>query len=320
MFVARRRGELRVGLCRLELDATLIGRLSSDPLGRFASAALEGEGVDLSKCEKTTDLRDSTYASGSPTACVVPLLPARLAGSRFGADDWPANLDEVDWLHVTGITAALSETCRAGLELPSSGRRSARCGSRSIRITGASSGHPRRPALAARNPRSCHTLLLGTSEGELLFGTDDPRSIGEQAGSWGVQEVAIKRGDRGRALGAAARCGTKSLRSPGRRPVGPATPSMRASCVPDQRWIAAGGTRPRNYCGAKVAELPVNMGASPDWRSFPPTLLARSQLRANLQSRDRESRERSQDLLTNLQTQPFRETPPLRRSSPRPKF
>jgi 2-dehydro-3-deoxygluconokinase len=105
---------------------------------------------------------------------------------------------------------------------------------------------------------SCHTLLLGTSEGELLFGTDDPRSIGERAGSLGVQDVAIKRGDRG----ASAWSGGEmwhhepfEVRAVDPVGAGDAFDAGFVACRLEsgslQDALALG-----TYCGAKVAELP----------------------------------------------------------------
>jgi 2-dehydro-3-deoxygluconokinase len=260
MYVGGAEANFAVGLCRLGLDASLVGRLSSDPLGRFATVTLEGEGVDLSKMREDDGPSGLYLREWLADGVRRPLYYRRdSAGSHFGPDDWPANLDNIDWLHVTGITAALSESCRAGLTTALSWARE-----HSVRVSFDPnyrsqlwSPEAARASLLAI-VASCHTLLLGTSEGELLFGTDDPRSIGERAGSLGVQDVAIKRGDRG----ASAWSGGEmwhhepfEVRAVDPVGAGDAFDAGFVACRLEsgslQDALALG-----TYCGAKVAELP----------------------------------------------------------------
>jgi len=101
-----------IGLSRLGVDAIWFGRVGDDSVGRLVAREIRAEGVDA----RVTI--DDTAATGlmikerrTATSQNVTYYRAGSAGSRLSADD----LDEpaiaaADVLHVTGITAALSES------------------------------------------------------------------------------------------------------------------------------------------------------------------------------------------------------------------
>lgn len=101
-----------IGLSRLGVDAVWFGRVGDDSVGRLVAREIRAEGVDA----RVTI--DDAAATGlmikerrTSTSQSVTYYRAGSAGSRLSADD----LDEpaiaaADVLHVTGITAALSES------------------------------------------------------------------------------------------------------------------------------------------------------------------------------------------------------------------
>ena len=101
-----------IGLSRLGVDAIWFGRVGDDSVGRLVAREIRAEGVDA----RVTI--DDAAATGlmikerrTSTSQSVTYYRAGSAGSRLSADD----LDEpaiaaADVLHVTGITAALSES------------------------------------------------------------------------------------------------------------------------------------------------------------------------------------------------------------------
>jgi 2-dehydro-3-deoxygluconokinase len=113
-----------VGLARLGRRVAFIGRVGDDGLGRRIVRALRGEGVDISGL---------AVDPAGPTGLMVRdrrmLGPAEVhyartasAGSRLG----PGDIREAEsrgvfgaarWLHLTGITPALSGSCREAVEL-----------------------------------------------------------------------------------------------------------------------------------------------------------------------------------------------------------
>jgi len=108
-------GNTAVGLARLEVPVTWLGRVGDDALGRRVTAELRSEGVDtiavIDAAAPTGLMLKSTPRAG---VTVVDYYRAGSAGSRLS----PADLDRVDFsrygvLHITGITLALSASARA---------------------------------------------------------------------------------------------------------------------------------------------------------------------------------------------------------------
>jgi 2-dehydro-3-deoxygluconokinase len=104
-----------IGVARLGRRAGWFGLLGNDPLGRMILKKIRGEGVDVSRAalipEMPTGLMIREVLMGKTS---VYYYRKNSAASRMS----PKHLDEsyiaqAKILHVTGITAALSETCRA---------------------------------------------------------------------------------------------------------------------------------------------------------------------------------------------------------------
>ncbi|MEF2965445.1 sugar kinase [Paenibacillus sp. M1] len=105
---------LAIGLARLGIRAGWCGRLGDDPVGRRILKALRGEGVDVS-C--------APLAEGEPTGLMMREQVGNKSsvyyyrrGSAASAMR-PEHLDEAyiagaDILHLTGITAAISQSAR----------------------------------------------------------------------------------------------------------------------------------------------------------------------------------------------------------------
>jgi len=103
-----------IGLSRLGVRVGWFGRLGKDPLGRMIFKKIRGEGVDVSRAELTaeapTGLMMREVLMGKTS---VYYYRKHSAASRMT----PQHLDEAyiaqaQILHVTGITPALSESCR----------------------------------------------------------------------------------------------------------------------------------------------------------------------------------------------------------------
>jgi 2-dehydro-3-deoxygluconokinase len=109
-----------VGIARLGHRVAFIGRVGADGLGTAALRALRGEGVDVSGVR---------IEDGAPTGLLIrerrTLGPSEVlyqragsAGSRLGPEDVEmarATIASARWLHVTGITPALSPTAAAAV-------------------------------------------------------------------------------------------------------------------------------------------------------------------------------------------------------------
>ncbi|MFF7682763.1 sugar kinase [Microbacterium sp. NPDC007973] len=104
-----------VGLRRLGVAASWLGRVGDDPLGERIARELRGEGVDV----------HALVDAGAPTGLMIKERPSAAstavhyyrrgsAGSRVSAADVPDGwVEEAALLHVTGITPLLSDTARA---------------------------------------------------------------------------------------------------------------------------------------------------------------------------------------------------------------
>ncbi|MCA9908263.1 MAG: sugar kinase, partial [Anaerolineae bacterium] len=107
-------------LARLGRRVSWWSRLPDSPLGRQLAASLRGQGVDTSHVLWTENDRLGLYfvEQGEPPRGVqVWYDRAHSAASQMQpehvADAWLAS---ARWLHLTGITPALSEACRATVE------------------------------------------------------------------------------------------------------------------------------------------------------------------------------------------------------------
>ncbi|MEQ3552729.1 sugar kinase [Pseudonocardia nematodicida] len=190
-----------IGLSRLGVDTTWIGRLGTDPLGDLVEAELRAEAV------RPVVVRDP----GRPTALMLKDHRIRgssqvryyrrdSAGSALSVDDLPHDVIEAaDHLHLTGITPALSDGARravfAALEIAEAGGLSV-----SFDVN-------HRPALwSADQARGVYTELAGRAdvvfagqdEAELLTGgAGGPTELARRVRELGAGEVVVKLGDRG---------------------------------------------------------------------------------------------------------------------------
>lgn len=102
---------------RLGVASTWIGRIGDDDLGELVVRELRGQGVDVVARQDPaapTGLMVKEHRHGRPTR--VRYYRRGNAGSRLGPDDLdPAVLTGAELVHLTGITAALSDTARAAL-------------------------------------------------------------------------------------------------------------------------------------------------------------------------------------------------------------
>lgn len=107
-----------IGLARLGHNAGWCGRLGSDPFGQLITKALRSEGVDVSRV---------TYANDAATGLMFREVVAGKSSVYYyrrnsaASQMKPADLDasyiaSAKILHITGITAALSESCRETLK------------------------------------------------------------------------------------------------------------------------------------------------------------------------------------------------------------
>jgi 2-dehydro-3-deoxygluconokinase len=200
-LVAGAEANVAIGVCRLGHSAGWIGRVGDDELGRAIVLRLRGEGVDL------------THARADPEAPTGLLVRERReigpldvvyyrrgsAASRLGPDDLDEDyIRQARVLHITGITPALSVSCRAAVFAAAEIARAAGVSvvlDPNVRLKLWTSDEARYTLreLAAK----ADVLLPGAEEAELLTGENDPEAAARALLRLGPSLVVVKTGING---------------------------------------------------------------------------------------------------------------------------
>ncbi|WP_149260623.1 sugar kinase [Actinomadura sp. K4S16] len=190
-----------IGLSRLGGSAAWFGRVGDDEFGRLITTALAGEGVRLGHTvvdgTAPTALLFKERRSGTLTR--VQYYRTGSAGSRLRPSDVPHDLiRSARVLHVTGITAAISDTARQALD--------------GAVETARDAGVPvsldlnYRAALwtPAEAGECLHTLVKRADlvfaterEARLVVPGDDPAALATALAALGPRDVLVKRGAAG---------------------------------------------------------------------------------------------------------------------------
>jgi 2-dehydro-3-deoxygluconokinase len=104
-----------VGLTRFGRTAAWVSRLTRNPLGRLIANRAREAGVNTDHVVWTTEDRVGVYflefgAAPRASSVLYDRKDSAIANIRPGMVDWPAVFAGAKWLHVTGITPALSPT------------------------------------------------------------------------------------------------------------------------------------------------------------------------------------------------------------------
>lgn len=118
--VAGAEANVAVGLARLGRTVAYVGRVGADGFGTAIVRRLRGEGVDVTHLATDPDAATGVMFRERRTVGAAEVIYHRAgsAASRIGPDDIDGALEDgvfegARWLHLTGITPALSETARA---------------------------------------------------------------------------------------------------------------------------------------------------------------------------------------------------------------
>jgi 2-dehydro-3-deoxygluconokinase len=189
-----------IGLARLGIPATWISVLGDDELGELVLHRLRAERVDTDSVRRTSDrptglylreevagrLRVYYYRTGSAAATLAPdaFDPSVLQGAAF--------------LHLTGITGALSPECAEFLPWAATAARDA-----GVRVSYDVNYRSRlwRPAAARTATEALlplvDVLFVGDEEATALWGWDEPDAALNHLSDVGPQEVVLKLGAKG---------------------------------------------------------------------------------------------------------------------------
>lgn len=190
-----------VGLAKLGIESGWVSKVGNDEFGQYIIRELKAEGVDTSQV-----ILSEEY----PSAIMFKQFSANLDSSVFYYRKGSAastltlediNLDylkQANMIHLSGITPALSSSCKTTVEeLFVFAKKEGILISfdPNIRRKLWSEDEARKtlkPLLLASD-----IALLGEDEGELLLGTSDAKAISEILLSAGVKAVGIKQGSKG---------------------------------------------------------------------------------------------------------------------------
>ena len=187
---------LAIALSRLGISAGWVGLLGDDEPGQLVLDRIRGEGVDTSRVRRLGDhptglyLRERVgpatrvyyYRKGSAASTLAP-----------GAFD-PEYLEGAEFLHLTGITPALSATCRDFVLWAA--REGGTRVSFDVNYRSKLWGPEKASSFVEELLPDLDLLFFGDDEARALWGQDDESLVRELAAS-GPQEVVLKRGEEG---------------------------------------------------------------------------------------------------------------------------
>ena len=189
-----------IGLARLGVKATWLGRVGADPLGRLVRGTIVAQGVNTMAIEDVsapTGMMLKEHRSTSATR--VWYYRFGSAGSRLRASD----LDQVDFahvdlLHITGITPALSDSAAQAVGQAVSLARAAH-------VPVSFDVNLRRRLWGDRNPADLLRPLVESAD--IVFGGEEElqmfapnltgHELAETIARLGPAQVIVKLGDRG---------------------------------------------------------------------------------------------------------------------------
>ncbi len=264
---------LASGLSRLGHTAGWISRVGDDEFGRAIVFRVRGEGVDTSHVIHDSDAPTGIVVRERREAGAIEQVYYRRgsAASRMQpADLDAAYLRDARFLHLTGITPALSASCRetvfAAAEI-----------GRAAGVTVVLDPNYRSKLWDRTEARSvmrdlarrCDLVLPGMDEAELLTGESDPEVAARELKKLGPATVVVKLGAQG----------ALALTQDGRVVRSPGTPLERVvDAVGAGDAFAAGflsgvlrgfdtdaGLRLANRCGALAMLSPGDMESLPRW-------------------------------------------------------
>lgn len=190
-----------IGLSRLGHSTGWISKVGNDEFGKAMVSFIRGEGVDISQVKSDSnaptglyfkevrsgeDVRVQYYRSGSAASTLAP------------SDLSEKYIAKAKYLHITGITPALSESCYKtilkAIEI-----------AKKHRVTIVFDPNLRRKLWSEEKARKVlleiaalsDIILPGVDEGNFMFGESDPQKLGDLFLNLGAKLVVLKVGAKG---------------------------------------------------------------------------------------------------------------------------
>ncbi len=190
---------LAIALSRLGVCAGWFSLLGDDEPGQLVLDRIRAEGVDVSRVHRVRDRPTGLYLRETTGAGVrVYYYRQGSAASTMCPDTFDSDyLEETDFLHLTGITPALSESCRYFvLWAAREARPAGTLVSFDVNYRSRLWAPEEARSFAEEMLPHVDLLFLGDEEARALWGRDDEDLVRELAAS-GPQQVVLKRGREG---------------------------------------------------------------------------------------------------------------------------
>lgn len=184
-----------IGLARLGLRTRWVSRIGDDPLGRIVEEAVASAGVDVSVIRDPERVTGVMVKHPSGPDKVSSYYRSESAARLLTPDDL-ARAGRAQWIHVTGITPALSQSA-FGLVQAVVGRAGGSEGKVSFDVNLRPRLWPDAAAAAERLlplARAADVVFIGDDEAQVLFGTASTAALAELILRRGDQELVVKRG------------------------------------------------------------------------------------------------------------------------------
>lgn len=190
-----------IGLTRLGHKAGWISRVGNDELGKALLSFVRGEGIDVSEVKVDDEAPTGIYFKELRSANEVRVEYYRegSAASRLNKSDLnEAYIAQAKFLHISGITPALSESCHETImEAIEIAKRN------DVQII--FDPNLRRKLWSEEKARAvllhiaskADIVLPGIDEGTFMFGEEDPHVLGERFLQHGAKLCVLKVGAKG---------------------------------------------------------------------------------------------------------------------------
>ncbi len=192
-----------VGMSRMGFQAGIITRVGEDEFGRYIIGVLRGEGVDTSRVKTDKEAPTGIYFIQRhypiPGKSSVLYYRRGSAASKTKVDDVDADyVRSAKLLHLTGITPALSESCKEAclraLEIAVESKVTVSIDT-NIRLK-LWSGEEARETLTPML-RKADIIFTEPQDAEILLGEKEPEKIAKTLLSMGAKTAVVKLGEEG---------------------------------------------------------------------------------------------------------------------------
>ncbi len=200
-YVGGAESNVAIGLARLGHETGWMSRVGADEFGACVQSAIRGEGVDTSRVVEDEEAPTGVYFKERRRSDLTRVYYYRddSAASRMVPSDLDAEyVAQAEYLHLTGITPALSASCR---ETVWEALQIAEAEDVAVSLD----PNVRRKLWSEEEARAellemmpyVHTVLTGAGEATLLTDEEDPAEAARALRKMGPRQVVVRLGEKG---------------------------------------------------------------------------------------------------------------------------